>query len=268
LRVGDVVKIEEHEELPADCILLSSSNLNGTAYLNTMSLDGETSLKEKIKSQSLEGFKGEEEISDFQTIFHVDLPNPSLVTWNANVETGNEAFPLSSKQLLLRGCKLKNTDWVLAIVIYTGIECKIVLNSKKTQTKTSELQKKMNRIVITILILLGSFSILFGGLGKSWYENNDADDYIDQPSSYRFPEFIIRALTYWIQLAALIPISLYVVIEIQRLILCSFINNDLKMYNKDIDRGATWRCSDIIEQMGKVEYIFSDKTGTLTKNEM
>ena len=195
------------------------------------------------------------------------MPSISLVNWNANIEFNSTFSPLNQKQLLLRGCVLKNTDWVLAVVVYTGADCKIILNSKPAQTKISELQKKMNKIVITILFLLGSFSLLFAGLGKAWYDNHDAD-YIDQPSTYNFKELIIRALTYWIQLASLIPISLYVVIEIQRLILCSFIDNDAEMYAKDIDRAATWRCSDIIEQMGKVEFVFSDKTGTLTKNEM
>ena len=268
LTVGDIVQIEEHQEIPADCILITSSNQNGSAYLNTMSLDGETSLKEKLKTQVLEHIKSIEEILSLKARFFVDKPNISLVNWNANIEFNSTFSPLNHKQLLLRGCVLKNTDWVLAVVVYTGADCKIILNSKPAQTKISELQKKMNKIVITILFLLGSFSLLFAGLGKSWHDGNDVDGYIDQPSEYRFKEFVVRALTYWIQLAALIPISLYVVIEIQRLILCSFIDNDLEMYVKDIDRAATWRCSDIIEQMGKVEFVFSDKTGTLTKNEM
>ena len=53
LTVGNIVQIEEHQEIPADCILITSSNLNGNAYLNTMSLDGETSLKKSSKLKYL-----------------------------------------------------------------------------------------------------------------------------------------------------------------------------------------------------------------------
>ena len=238
IKVGDLVHINEHEEVPADCVLITSSNLNGNAFLNTMSLDGESSLKEKIKTQALKSVKDLNDFLSLNVKFYVDKPSISFVTWNANIDINSNVNPINTKQLLLRGCVLKNTDWALAVVIYTGPECKIVMNSKTARIKISELQSKMNKIVVSILCFIASLSLLFAGLGKRWFDKNDVDDYIDQPSDYGFVEYIIRALSYWIQLSPFIPISFYVEIEIQRLILCSFINNDPEMYVKEMDRAA------------------------------
>ena len=80
--------------------------------------------------------------------------------------------------------------------------------------------------------------------------------------------YIQRVLTYWVGYSNLIPISLYVVLEMVRLALAYFIKNDVHMYYEPMDKTAICRASDLIEELGQVEFIFSDKTGTLTCNEM
>ena len=268
-KVGDVVKILDNESFPADCVLLASSEPKGVAYLNTMSLDGENSLKEKCSNHLTAKLEEKELLNDSFT-FLTDQPNKSLISWNANISNGTETLPLNMKQLMLRGCVLKNTEWALGIIIYTGAECKIVLNSKPARTKISNIQRKLNKAIITIMIFVLILTLAFGGDGKRWFDQNEdeAKEYIDLPSSYHIREVIITAVTYWIQLFSVIPISIFVVVEIMRLIFCSFIKNDTEMYNETLDRTANWRSSDIVEEMGQVEFIFSDKTGTLTKNEM
>lgn len=269
LRVGNILKIHENENIHADIIMLCSSSPKGVAYVNTMNLDGESNLKEKIISHLTDKIKCESDLQDFRAEFDVDHPNSSLVKWNCNILYGGTIEPMSMKQLLMRGCVLKNTEWILGLVVYSGIDCKIVQNSKKVPTKISIIQKELNRIVYTIIFFLLILCLFLGGFGKYWNDHNkSASAYIDISESYNAGDVIIRGITFWIQLVAFIPISLYVVVETQRLILCSFIKNDLKMYDEPVDRNSTWRASDIIEELGQVEFIFSDKTGTLTKNEM
>ena len=66
----------------------------------------------------------------------------------------------------------------------------------------------------------------------------------------------------------LIPISLYVALEIVKMIQSLLIFYDDKMIDPITGKTAVARTSDLIEELGQVEFIFSDKTGTLTKNRM
>ena len=267
IKVGDVLKILEHESFPADLLMIGNSHDKGIAYVNTMNLDGETNLKEKILAHGLLQIKEEKDLKDFGIELQVDKPNMSLVKWNCNVRVNGELEALSLKQLLLRGCVLKNTDWVYGCAVYTGEDSKIVMNSKKPPTKISSIQRQMNRILISVFILQIAICIIYAGIGQSWLEDNGDAEYIDLPE-IDGSSFILKVLTYWVNYSHMIPISLYVALEIIKLLLASFIKNDIEMYYAENDRTANCRASDLIEELGQVQFIFSDKTGTLTCNEM
>jgi magnesium-transporting ATPase (P-type) len=113
LRVGQILKIHENESIHADLIMLCSSSLKGVAYVNTMNLDGETNLKEKMVSHLTEKIKDENDLHDFKAKFDVDHPNSSLLKWNCNYIHAGNTEPMNMKQLLMRGCMLKNTEWIL-----------------------------------------------------------------------------------------------------------------------------------------------------------
>ena len=108
---------------------------------------------------------------------------------------------------------------------------------------------------------------IFAGIGEQWLRNNKDAEYIDLPKPGGV-SFVLRVLTYWVGYSQLIPISLYVALELVRLILAGFIQNDLSMYDEVGDKTAKCRASDLIEELGQVQFIFSDKTGTLTMNLM
>ena len=76
--------------------------------------------------------------------------------------------------------------------------------------------------------------------------------------------FIIQFFTYWVAYSHMIPISLYVIIEMLKLGQASIISKDVELYCKEDGNFSTCRNSDLIEEMGQVKFIFSDKTGTLT----
>lgn len=76
--------------------------------------------------------------------------------------------------------------------------------------------------------------------------------------------WLYSLLTFWVAYSHLIPISLYVIIEMLKLSQAYLIGRDLKMYDPESDKLALCRNSDLIEELGQIDFIFSDKTGTLT----
>ena len=265
--VGDILKIRENESFPADLVMIATSNIKSIAYVNTMNLDGETNLKEKFLPNGVFGQYEESSLSNLNFELQVDHPNNSLVKWNCNIKFPTKIEPLSLQQLLLRGCMLKNTDWVFGIAVYTGPDSKIVMNSKKAPTKSSKIQKSMNFILISVFILQILICFFLAAFGQKWLKDHSDADYIDLPTA-NSASFILKVLTYWVGYSHLIPISLYVALELVRLFLANFIKNDLSMYEPVTDRPANCRASDLIDELGQVEFIFSYKTGTLTCNEM
>ena len=79
--------------------------------------------------------------------------------------------------------------------------------------------------------------------------------------------FVIKMLTFWVAYSHMIPISLYVMLEVVKLGQSLLIRKDVSIYDAEFGF-TTCRNSDLIEEMGQVEFIFTDKTGTLTLNQM
>ena len=268
IQVGDILKITQNEQIPADMVLLSTSN-HGLAFVNTMNLDGETNLKEKI---SPEMTKNSSETDYFFSNLELqcDLPNSSLVKWNCNIRVnGANWCAVGLNQLLLRGCILKNTDSAIGIVTYTGHDTKIMLNSKPAPSKMSKILRKMNKMLYTVFAFQGVICLLFAGLYVSWSVSHvNGHVYLDISDHNPGRSYFVQVLTFLVAYSHLIPISLYVALEVMKLALAYLISQDEEMYYQEEDRPASCRTSDLVEELGQVEFVFSDKTGTLTCNEM
>lgn len=273
IQVGDIVQVFQDEKLPADLVLLCCSDSKGIAYINTMNLDGEVNLKERFAySKTQKKFAGDiRNISLLSGNLQCDRPNPSLVKWNCNIRLkGDKDWnPLIMNNLILKGCLLKNTDFIFGVVIYTGHDSKMMLNSKAPPSKRSSVQKKMNYILYSVFLFQASICLLWAGLSFEW-RKYEADDhvYLDVSEEPGPEDFFTRYITFWVAYSHIIPISLYVALEIVKLFLAYLIGNDLEMYYRPEDKPAVCRSSELIEELGQVEFIFSDKTGTLTCNMM
>ena len=277
--VGDVVKVSKDEYFPCDILLLSSSFEDGICYVETMNLDGETNLKVKRCLEATLGLDKDQEFSEFRATIRCEDPNPQLYTFVGNLESKNESFPLSPYQILLRDSKLRNTDYIYGVVIFTGKDTKAIRNSTMVPSKRSKIERKMDHVIYVLFSLLLLISLLtatgFSVLLKSemvkwWYlqlEVSDNKDLLFRPSKYLVSGLFqfIRAL---IMYGYLIPISLYVSIEVVKVLQAMLINKDIEMYDEVSCKSVHARTSNLNEELGQVEMILSDKTGTLTCNQM
>jgi phospholipid-translocating ATPase len=280
LRVGDIVKVEKDDFFPADLVLLSSSYEDAICYVETMNLDGETNLKLKQSLEVTSNFQDDDSFNTFRAVIRCEDPNAQLYTFVGNIEVDDQQYPLSPQQLLLRDSKLRNTEFVCGTVIFTGHDTKVMQNATKVPSKRSNIEKKMDRIIyllLSSLVLISSIGSIFFGIAtrddlqngrmKRWYlRPDDTNIYFDpnKPAVSAILHFLTAMMLY----GYFIPISLYISIEIVKLLQALFINHDIHMYHEETDTPAHARTSNLNEELGQVHTILTDKTGTLTCNSM
>ncbi|KAI7904565.1 uncharacterized protein BX663DRAFT_502824 [Cokeromyces recurvatus] len=277
IHVGDILRIESGENFPADLILMSSSEPEGLCYIETSNLDGEVNLKIKQALLQTSKILNPVEMSRLQGVVRSEQPNNRLYNYDGvfsimNSESGQtKEYALDPTQLLLRGAQLRNTLWIYGIVIFTGHETKLMLNSSKKPSKVSNVTRITNRNILYLFAILVIMSVAcaVGGLVFTITKSSYVEGYLMLGAELsRAAAFGYDILTFLILFNSFIPISLMVTMEIVKFVQSFLIQSDLDMYYELTDTPAVARSSSLIEELGQVKFVFSDKTGTLTCNEM
>lgn len=147
VRVGDFVKILNEESFPADILICATSEEENVCFVETKNLDGETNLKSRNAIQGLTHLRDAAACADRENAhleIELDRPNPNMYKLDGAVITPNDKNPIDLQTVLLRGTVLKNTRWVIGIVLFTGEDTKIVLNAGGTPSKRSKVERQMN----------------------------------------------------------------------------------------------------------------------------
>ncbi|KAJ1660449.1 putative aminophospholipid-translocase [Dispira simplex] len=252
IKVGHLILIHKDDRVPADCILLKTSEISGSCFIRTDQLDGETDWKLRVAVPSCQKLPDYASLVALCGEAEVDAPHKdiySLVGTLRLTDPDHQVFSVAQVESL----SVENTLWAntvvasgtaVGLVIYTGKDTRAVMNTNVPKTKVGLLDLEVNRlskILFLFTLVLSVAMVALNGFQGLFYI------------------YIFRFL---ILFSSIIPISLRVNLDMGKTFYAMQITKDRRI------PGTVVRTSTIPEELGRLEYLLSDKTGTLTQNDM
>lgn len=280
VRVGNLIVLSPGDQIPADLMILCTSQSDSLCAVQTANIDGETDLKGRRAPKAMHSItsKGEDlsvesvgaTIGGLTGTVCCQEPNSNICAF-AGIITLNsgEQIPYTLENVLLRGSVLARCDWAIGLVVYTGLDTKVMKNNSKTPSKLSKTDKTVN-VLLSVAIGVMIIMIVCTTILYAYFFNDKDNDfwYLPKPKNIMLPPVIGYIFTAIVMFNNMIPISLYVTLEVANVCHALFVNNDVQMYDPTTNTASNCKALNLCQDIGQVQYVLSDKTGTLTQNVM
>ncbi|ETV68425.1 hypothetical protein H257_15588 [Aphanomyces astaci] len=279
VEVGDILFLKDKDEMPADVLILATSEEEGRCFVETCNLDGETNLKRRTACEPIAKRIGFRALNDpvideakhkqscvaFRGSVEYEQPNNRLYNFTGVVkaEALADATPIGPTNIILRGCSIRSCSYIFGVVLFAGRESKLMQNARATPSKQSNVYKAVNRCIMLIFLTQFTLCVISTVSFNAWVHH------ALKLHSWYLPFIRVEVsafFTFLILYNNLVPISLYVSLDMVKVAQAKNISTDPEMCHEGFY--AIARTSDLNEDLGQIEYIFSDKTGTLTQNIM
>uniref|UniRef100_A0A8C6U1G9 Phospholipid-transporting ATPase n=1 Tax=Neogobius melanostomus TaxID=47308 RepID=A0A8C6U1G9_9GOBI len=247
IQVGDLIIVEKNQRVPADMIFLRTSERNGSCFLRTDQLDGETDWKLRLPVACTQRLPTAGDLLQIRSYVYAEEPNIDIHNFIGTFTREDGDHPVNES------LSIENTLWastvvasgtVVGVVIYTGRELRSVMNTSNPRNKVGLFDLEVNcltKILFGALVVVSMVMVALQHFAGRWY---------------------LQILRFLLLLSHIVPISLRVNLDMGKMVFSWMIKKDSKI------PGTVVRASTIPEQLGRISYLLTDKTGTLTQNEM